>query len=93
MPRSRFTRADVGRMPTLEANRTRRDGGNDVNDPQATLTFAQRAVTEITGPFQKKSLSLQSSGLLGPINSRLSKKMTIKLTRRPESCQRRAMGG
>ena len=56
MPRSRFTRADVGRMPTLEANRTRRDGGNDVNDPQATLTFAQRAVPEITGPFQKKSL-------------------------------------
>jgi hypothetical protein len=29
----------IGRMPALGANRTRRDGGNDVNDPNRTYTL------------------------------------------------------
>src|SRR5262249_32835698 len=35
--------AGIGRMSALGANRTRRDGGNDVNDPEPTKTPAELA--------------------------------------------------
>lgn len=46
LPPVRFLRActhkrDHGRMSARGANRTRRDGGNDVNDPGATLVASQ----------------------------------------------------
>jgi hypothetical protein len=34
----RAENAGIGRMFALEANRTRRDGGNDVNDPGCVKT-------------------------------------------------------
>ena len=40
--------AGIGRMSALGANRTRRDGGNDVNDPQQTWV-AKFAVLHTTG--------------------------------------------
>jgi len=36
--------AGIGRMSALGANWTRRDGGNDVNDPKQALVRYQRAL-------------------------------------------------
>ena len=35
--------AGIGRMSALGVNRTRRDGGNDVNDPERTLAILSRS--------------------------------------------------
>src|SRR5437868_11285914 len=48
--------ASTGRMSAFGANRTRRDGGNDANDPEATyLKLKSRTATALCYPFRREA--------------------------------------
>src|SRR5215471_19795289 len=45
--------AGIGRMSALGAHRTRRDGGNDVNDPQLTSARSKCRTAAVSGATRR----------------------------------------